>query len=242
MVEWTITPGLTDYDRAVEVVAEAQKGRRVVRLKSGDPGIFGRMTEEQKLIDEVALLIENHLAPAQLHRDSAGDAAVRRLARKVGRIDRLVRVSLADHAGRPPRVPDAYAVGGWLLERAEALAVLDSEPESLVKGRDLLAADLGLREGPELGRVLDILYEAQLDGRITSLEAGIELAREFDARFVVIGDEDCYCDMKDALADTNIGVAAGKQALVEAADTVTDMGMTKHAFKAGIKAQKGVEF
>ena len=31
-------------------------------------------------------------------------------------------------------------------------------------------------------------------------------------------------------------------ALVEAADTVTDMGMTKHAFKAGIKAQKGVEF
>ena len=34
------------------------------------------MTEEQKLIDEVALLIENHLAPAQLHRDGAGDAAV----------------------------------------------------------------------------------------------------------------------------------------------------------------------
>ncbi|SDU34149.1 cob(I)yrinic acid a,c-diamide adenosyltransferase [Halopseudomonas salegens] len=31
-------------------------------------------------------------------------------------------------------------------------------------------------------------------------------------------------------------------ALVEAADTVTEMGMLKHAFKAGIKAQKGVEF
>ena len=139
---------------------------------------LGRMTEEQKLIDEVVLLIENHLAPAQLHRDGAGDAAVRRLARKVGRIDRLVRVSLADHAGRPPRVPDAYATGGWLLERAEALAVLDSAPDPLVTGRDLLAADLGLREGPELGRVLDLLYDAQLDGRITSLEAGIELARE----------------------------------------------------------------
>ena len=31
-------------------------------------------------------------------------------------------------------------------------------------------------------------------------------------------------------------------ALVAAADTVTEMGVVKHAFKAGIKAQKGVEF
>ncbi|MBQ0743335.1 MAG: cob(I)yrinic acid a,c-diamide adenosyltransferase [Pseudomonas sp.] len=31
-------------------------------------------------------------------------------------------------------------------------------------------------------------------------------------------------------------------ALVEAADTVTEMGVVKHAFKSGIKAQKGVEF
>ncbi|MFV3368530.1 cob(I)yrinic acid a,c-diamide adenosyltransferase [Pseudomonas sp. NY15435] len=30
--------------------------------------------------------------------------------------------------------------------------------------------------------------------------------------------------------------------MVEAADTVTEMGLVKHAFKAGIKAQKGVEF
>ncbi|MFX9551953.1 cob(I)yrinic acid a,c-diamide adenosyltransferase [Acinetobacter baumannii] len=32
------------------------------------------------------------------------------------------------------------------------------------------------------------------------------------------------------------------QALIDAADTVTDMTLVKHAFKAGIKAQKGVEF
>ena len=31
-------------------------------------------------------------------------------------------------------------------------------------------------------------------------------------------------------------------ALIEAADTVTDMSLVKHAFKAGVKAQKGVEF
>lgn len=31
-------------------------------------------------------------------------------------------------------------------------------------------------------------------------------------------------------------------ALIDAADTVTEMGVIKHAFKSGIKAQKGVEF
>ena len=30
--------------------------------------------------------------------------------------------------------------------------------------------------------------------------------------------------------------------LIEAADTVTEMGLVKHAFKAGVKAQRGVEY
>jgi cob(I)alamin adenosyltransferase len=32
-----------------------------------------------------------------------------------------------------------------------------------------------------------------------------------------------------------------KPELIEMADTVTEMGMLKHAFQAGIKAQKGIE-
>ena len=32
------------------------------------------------------------------------------------------------------------------------------------------------------------------------------------------------------------------QALIEAADTVTEMTLVKHAFKAGVKAQKGIEW
>jgi cob(I)alamin adenosyltransferase len=33
-----------------------------------------------------------------------------------------------------------------------------------------------------------------------------------------------------------------KSALVEAADLVTEMGLVKHHFAAGVKAQKGIEF
>ncbi|MBA4726326.1 MAG: cob(I)yrinic acid a,c-diamide adenosyltransferase [Pseudomonas sp.] len=60
-----------------------------------------------------------------------------------------------------------------------------------------------------------------------------------------------YLELASVLADiesrpllqhvvvTGRGAPAG---LVEAADTVTEMGLIKHAFKAGVKAQKGVEF
>ncbi|MDH5484434.1 MAG: cob(I)yrinic acid a,c-diamide adenosyltransferase, partial [Gammaproteobacteria bacterium] len=34
---------------------------------------------------------------------------------------------------------------------------------------------------------------------------------------------------------------AAKQELIDIADTVTEMKMVKHAFKAGVKAQKGIE-
>lgn len=40
------------------IVAEARKGRRVVRLKSGDPGIFGRVTEELRAAEAAGIDVE----------------------------------------------------------------------------------------------------------------------------------------------------------------------------------------
>ncbi|SPJ24089.1 siroheme synthase CysG [Palleronia abyssalis] len=40
------------------VVAEARKGRRVVRLKSGDPGIFGRLEEELRAARKAGIAFE----------------------------------------------------------------------------------------------------------------------------------------------------------------------------------------
>ncbi|UPQ84233.1 cob(I)yrinic acid a,c-diamide adenosyltransferase [Pseudomonas knackmussii] len=60
-----------------------------------------------------------------------------------------------------------------------------------------------------------------------------------------------YLDLEPILADIESRpllqhvVVTGRGAppgLIEAADTVTDMSVVKHAFKAGVKAQKGVEF
>ena len=60
-----------------------------------------------------------------------------------------------------------------------------------------------------------------------------------------------YLELDAVLADIEARpllqhvVVTGRGALpgmIEAADTVTEMSLVKHAFKAGVKAQKGVEF
>ena len=135
---------------------------------------LARMTDERDLQAEVAPLVAAHLAPAELHRQAAGDAAIRRLARRVGRIDRLVRVAAADHAGRPPLAPP-FAAGDWLLERARALEVLRAAPRPLVQGRHLIAA--GRTPGPDFGPILRACYEAQLAGAFASEEEGVAYLR-----------------------------------------------------------------
>ncbi|MBZ9665039.1 cob(I)yrinic acid a,c-diamide adenosyltransferase [Pseudomonas sp. LMG 31766] len=60
-----------------------------------------------------------------------------------------------------------------------------------------------------------------------------------------------YLELDTVLADIEARpllqhvVVTGRGALpgmIEAADTVTDMSLVKHAFKSGVKAQKGIEF
>jgi len=142
--------------------------------------LLARWTDESRLTEAVVRLVAAHLAPYQLYRAQAGDAAIRRLARRVGRIDLLVRVARADWRGRPPRGSEPFAAGAWLEERARHLEALERAPTPLVRGRDLIA--LGLAPGPELGRVLEACYEAQLAGGFGAREAGLAFAKREIAR------------------------------------------------------------
>ncbi len=134
-----------------------------------------RLTNQHHLIDEVIPLVLCHLRPRALHDADASDSAVRRLARQVKRIDRLVRVARADHAGRPPKQFDGFPAGEWLLSRAQQLSVDRQTPPPIVTGRHLL--DVGIQPGPDMGRLLDDCYEAQLDGVFATLEEGLNYAK-----------------------------------------------------------------
>lgn len=138
-----------------------------------------RLTNEEALLKEVPPLVTHHMQPYALWRAGAGDAAVRRLAAKVIRLDRLIRVALADDEGRPPFPPGGSSGGAdlrWLADAAERLSIRDSAPKPLLQGRDLVA--MGLRPSPKFGDWLKTCYEAQLDGAFTDREGAARYFRE----------------------------------------------------------------
>ncbi len=141
--------------------------------KSLTRNYLARMTYQEELIEAIVPLVGNHMRPVELYQSNAGDSAIRRLAHKVKRIDRLVRVARADEQGRPPRSHDLAAVN-WLLSRANALKVKASAPEPLILGRHLI--DIGLKPGKYFGEILSQCYDAQLEGSFLDLEGGRKYA------------------------------------------------------------------
>ena len=89
------------------IVAEARKGRRVVRLKSGDPGIFGRAGEEIAAAEAAGIPVE--IVPGVTAASAAGAALGRSLTER-GQTDTLV---LATGTGSPEApLPDCTRLTG----------------------------------------------------------------------------------------------------------------------------------
>ena len=125
---------------------------------------------------QVIALVGVHLSPSHLYknRENVGDGAFRRLARKC-EPELLYRVSRADCLGRAPGV-FATDAQEWFIDRVRALGVEEKPPGPILMGRHLL--EMGLRPGPEVGRITRAVYELQLDGRVTDLEEARRAARE----------------------------------------------------------------
>jgi len=119
-------------------------------------------------------LTAHHLKPSAFFKSKTpvGDGAFRRLAQKVD-LELLARFASADCHGRVGEF-DCSAMD-WFVDRARALGVEHAAPAPLVMGRHLL--ELGVRPGPRMGELLKAIYEAQLDGQVTTLAEGLALAR-----------------------------------------------------------------
>ncbi|MEM7722700.1 MAG: siroheme synthase CysG [Pseudomonadota bacterium] len=89
------------------IVAEALKGRRVVRLKSGDPGIFGRAGEELQAARDAGIAVE--IVPGVTAASAAGAAMGESLTER-GVSDTLVLATGTGRADDP--LPDCTRFAG----------------------------------------------------------------------------------------------------------------------------------
>ncbi|MCS3416063.1 cob(I)alamin adenosyltransferase [Pseudomonas sp. BIGb0450] len=133
-----------------------------------------------------------------------------------------------------------------------------------IKGRNSTGEELFFRRFPEQVRFHvmgeGFTWETQDRARdIVAAEAAWAVSRKMlqnPAIGLVVLDElnialkHGYLDLDQVLSDLQARPAmqhvlvtgrGAKPELIEMADTVTEMGMLKHAFQAGIKAQKGIE-
>ena len=163
-----------DLGKAVTTVMSEGRWRALGHEEAGVPiaaKFMGRLTREQGLIDEIVPHVANHDKPSALFRAQSGDNAVRRLALRVGRIDRLLRVDLADRQGRPPQVVgDTTDHGAWLLAKAQGMNLDKGVPKPIMQGRHLVAR--GLKPGKDFKRILEAAFEAQLEGALADEIAG----------------------------------------------------------------------
>lgn len=131
---------------------------------------------------QVLALVRDHLKPGEFYKrcEEVGDGAFRRLARRC-ELELLYRVAKADSLGRnAPWAPRerwfTAEAQDWFIARARQLALEKGPPAPLLMGRHLM--ELGLKPSPLFKKILDAVYEMQLDNRVLTLEEALEAARK----------------------------------------------------------------
>jgi tRNA nucleotidyltransferase/poly(A) polymerase len=146
--------------------------------------IFKRLKFSHRETSAAELLIREHLRPSQLAPlgEQPTPRALYRLFRDVGDLTPdLLALNLADGAAAagPRQRPEQWAAHagytGWIhRQRVERETLV--KPRRLVSGHDLMS-DLGMTPGPELGRVLNELAEAEATGEITTRDQALRYAQ-----------------------------------------------------------------
>jgi poly(A) polymerase len=150
-------------------------------------GILTRLRASDRLREHVSALTRNHLRLGFLvHEMPIDRRAIYRYLRACEPVQvDVTLLSVADRLATRGRGSDEAIARHLELARdllGEALAWRDGRPRPPVRG-DELARAVGLRPGPELGRILQELEEASFVGEITSPEQAIDRAR------AIVGDE-----------------------------------------------------
>ncbi len=164
----------TDHYFKDDAAGAAETAERLVQLR------FSR--EAVRYVKEI---VRGHRWPAQLTREpELTTRMMHRFFKQVGAAGLDIGLlALANHIATYGR-DDARSrrdalidVVGELFDHFFLRVAADKRPSPLLDG-DVLMRKLGLPAGPEIGRLLTLLEEAQIAGEITTEEEALALARE----------------------------------------------------------------
>ena len=166
-----------DATGRIRFFGHAERGAETARH------VMRRLRFSRREVELVATMVEEHLRPGQLSQEGPPSRrALFRFFRDTGEAaESVLFLSLADHlAARGPRL----RIVGWgrhVAYIAHVLARRDEEesivrPPRLLTGNDIMAA-LGIGPGPEVGRLLGALEEAQAGGEVAGNDDALEFVR-----------------------------------------------------------------
>ena len=143
--------------------------------------VLARLRASERLRAHVAALTLNHLRLGFLvHRQPVDRRGIYGYLTASSPVAADVTVlSVADRLATRGRKSDEAITKHIALARrmiAEALRFERERPSPLVRGDDL-AAELGIGPGPEVGRLLDELAEAQFAGEVTTRDEALKFVR-----------------------------------------------------------------
>ena len=178
-----------DVGKVVTTQWEFKNGRMVI-ITHGHDITGGMITEDvldrfkvfswrgYDLRQTVLTLVKCHHRASELWQNRAllTKKAFTRLNADIrGEIELLVFLDTADRAGRSKEpIHTLDEQGRWLLDKFAEMNVSKETLKPLVLGRDLIKK--GIAPGPEMGRILDRLYQMQIDNEFETKNEGLELA------------------------------------------------------------------
>jgi len=168
-----------DENGRMRFLGHSEEGSMVVS------SILERLRFSSKEVKQVSFMVKYHLRPTQMSQDKLPTRrAIYRYFRDIGDvgIDTLY-LSLADHLAT--RGPDLL-MANWeyhtrlvdyvLTEHVQQEKLV--QPVKLIDGNDLINV-FGMKPGPEIGRILEQILEAQAAGELTTREEALDYTRNY---------------------------------------------------------------
>jgi poly(A) polymerase len=161
VLEYQMTDGELTEQRVLALTGRQEISRAGRAMREGL-----RISNEE--LDAMVSILQP--LPVLLGSAEPGVAALKRfLARGTAAETRLLMGALAEFGIFAKRV-------AWLEGRFDELSKGEVAPLPLVNGDDLVAA--GMKPGPVFKRILEAVYDAQLEGRVVTKEEGLGMAEK----------------------------------------------------------------